>query len=68
MTWFILAGILLAVLLTFRQLGKPGISPQIGDLAPDFSLPDQHGALHVLGDFRGKWLVLYFFPRADTPG
>ncbi len=68
MTWFILAGILLAGLLTFRQLDKPGIPPQIGDIAPDFSLPDQQGTLHALGDFRGKWLVLYFFPRADTPG
>jgi len=36
--------------------------------APDFSLPDQNGALHSLADYAGKWLVLYFYPEDDTPG
>ena len=36
--------------------------------APDFSLPDQDGTVHALGDYAGKWLVLYFYPKDDTPG
>ncbi len=36
--------------------------------APDFSLPDQDGAIHALADYAGKWLVLYFYPKDDTPG
>ena len=41
---------------------------QVGDVAPDFSLPDQNGKLVSLADFRGKAVVLYFYPRDDTPG
>jgi peroxiredoxin Q/BCP len=36
--------------------------------APDFSLPDQNGDVHSLSDYTGKWLVLYFYPKDDTPG
>jgi thioredoxin-dependent peroxiredoxin len=36
--------------------------------APDFQLFDQHGQSHKLEDYRGKWLVLYFYPKDDTPG
>lgn len=36
--------------------------------APDFSLPDQDGKFHNLKDYAGKWLVLYFYPKDDTPG
>lgn len=36
--------------------------------AKEFSLPDQDGNLHSLTDYRGKWLVLYFYPKDDTPG
>lgn len=36
--------------------------------APDFSLPDQNGTVHTLGDYAGRWLVLYFYPKDDTPG
>jgi thioredoxin-dependent peroxiredoxin len=36
--------------------------------APDFSLKDSEGKLHTLKDFKGKWLVLYFYPEDDTPG
>jgi peroxiredoxin Q/BCP len=39
-----------------------------GDPAPDFSLPDQTGRIHTLGDYRGRWLLLYFYPKDDTPG
>ena len=40
----------------------------VGMKAPDFSLPDAEGVLHGLGEFTGKFLVLYFYPRDDTPG
>jgi thioredoxin-dependent peroxiredoxin len=40
----------------------------VGDLAPDFTLPDSDGKPVSLQDFRGQWLVLYFYPRDLTPG
>lgn len=36
--------------------------------APDFTLPDQDGKEHTLADYRGKWVVLYFYPKDMTPG
>lgn len=39
-----------------------------GVAAPDFRLQDQSGAWRQLGDFRGHWLVLYFYPKDRTPG
>jgi peroxiredoxin Q/BCP len=41
---------------------------KVGDEAPDFSLPSDSGANVSLKDFKGHTLVLYFFPKADTPG
>jgi peroxiredoxin Q/BCP len=41
---------------------------QAGDLAPDFTLPDQEGNPVSLSSLRGKTVVLYFYPKADTPG
>ncbi len=40
----------------------------VGDKAPDFSLPSDSGENVSLGNFAGKTVVLYFFPKADTPG
>ena len=42
--------------------------PVVGTAAPDFALPDQNGKLRQLNEWRGKWVVLYFYPRDDTPG
>jgi thioredoxin-dependent peroxiredoxin len=39
-----------------------------GDMAPSFSLPDQNGEQVKLSDLKGETVVLYFYPRADTPG
>jgi thioredoxin-dependent peroxiredoxin len=39
-----------------------------GDVAPDFSLSDQHGSSVSLSDLRGRKALVYFYPRADTPG
>ena len=42
--------------------------PQVGQAAPDFSLPSQDGTPVSLKEFRGKWVVLYFYPKDNTPG
>jgi peroxiredoxin Q/BCP len=39
-----------------------------GDKAPDFELLDQHGETVKLGDFKGRKVLVYFYPKADTPG
>ena len=42
--------------------------PQVGNVAPDFTLPDQTGAPHHLAAYRGQWVLVYFYPKDDTPG
>jgi peroxiredoxin Q/BCP len=42
--------------------------PTIGSIAPALSLPDQNGKIHSLVDYSGKWVLLYFYPKDDTPG
>ena len=41
---------------------------EIGTKAPDFSLPDQNGNVHTLEEYRGKKVILYFYPKDNTPG
>jgi peroxiredoxin Q/BCP len=41
---------------------------KVGDKAPAFRLPAHDGTTVSLGDFAGKWVVLYFYPKALTPG
>src|ERR1019366_5209912 len=43
-------------------------APQVGQMAPDFTLPSQDGSRISLHDFKGKWVVLYFYPKDGTPG
>ena len=51
------------------MLRKPGVHMiTAGKKAPDFSLPDSSGKLVKLSDFNGKRVVLYFYPKDDTPG
>ena len=45
-----------------------GSSLKVGENAPDFILNDQYGKQHQLSDYQGKKLVIYFFPKAFTPG
>jgi len=40
----------------------------IGDKAPGFTLPDENGKIVSISDYAGKWLVVYFYPKDDTPG
>ena len=44
------------------------MAPQVNKKAPDFSLPDQDGKIHKLSDFKGYWVLLYFYPKDDTTG
>lgn len=39
-----------------------------GDAAPDFSVKDHAGRTHALSDYRGRNVLLWFYPKADTPG
>lgn len=41
---------------------------EIGSKAPDFAVPDETGRIRKLSEFRGKTVVLWFYPKADTPG
>ena len=40
----------------------------VGSIAPDFTLPDENGRMHSLSDYRGKRVVLYFYPKDNTAG
>ena len=47
---------------------KPSGESYIFMKAKDFSLPDQDGKIHSLSDYFGNWLIIYFYPKDDTPG
>lgn len=49
-------------------LALAGEAPATGSDAPSFKLQDQNGEWHALGDYRGQWLAVYFYPKDDTPG
>jgi peroxiredoxin Q/BCP len=44
------------------------MSLKAGRKAPDFTLPDQHGDKHKLSTYKGQWVLIYFYPKDDTPG
>ena len=60
------AAIVLAALLAGAALAAQ--PPAVGPPAPGFKLQDQAGKWHSLSDYRGKWVVLYFYPKDNTPG
>jgi peroxiredoxin Q/BCP len=60
------AAIALSLLLAGSALAAD--SPAVGSPAPAFRLQDQTGKWHVLSDYKGKWVVLYFYPKDNTPG
>jgi len=57
--------LMLATLAASNAFAAP---PVVGDAAPVFTLPDQSGKPVNLSDYRGKWVVLYFYPKDGTPG
>ena len=69
MKWLLIALVVGVALLLWRITAHANRNlPREGDAAPDFRLPDQNGVVRANEEFRGKWLVLYFYPRDDTPG
>jgi peroxiredoxin Q/BCP len=66
--WLAIAAVAILGLLFWRGTARAADAPRTGDMAPAFLLPDQDGKTHSLADFRSKWLVLYFYPKDDTPG
>lgn len=63
-----IVSLLALFLLLFRLISVAGTLPKIGQPAPDFRLADANKQVHQLADYKGKWLVLYFYPKDDTPG
>ena len=59
---------IIALLAALLLAAAAHAAPAPGAPAPAFELPDQAGEMHRLEDYRGKWLVLYFYPKDDTPG
>lgn len=58
----------LAVIGALCMVRPAAAAPEIGAPAPDFALPDASGKVHRLTDRRGQWVVVYFYPKNDTPG
>lgn len=57
----------IATVLVLATLGAAA-APEVGTAAPEFRLQDQNGNWHTLANHKGKWVVLYFYPKDDTPG
>jgi len=69
--WMALGGLLAAVMLVMLFVGKTRAgdkAPAVGAPAPDFTLNSQEGKPVSLRDFKGKWVVLYFYPKDMTSG
>lgn len=65
--FLLLLAIVAIVLLAPRLLSRAAL-PAVGSPAPSFTLPSQEGSPVSLQDYRGKWVVLYFYPKDQTPG
>jgi peroxiredoxin Q/BCP len=59
---------LTALIAGFTSIGMANDQVTTGDPAPEFELSDQNGQLHSLEDYRDQWVVLYFYPKDETPG
>ncbi|MEO6965403.1 MAG: redoxin domain-containing protein, partial [Acidobacteriaceae bacterium] len=67
----IAVGLILAVAVVFlgtRMFAASDTAPQVGQRAPEFTLPSQEGTNVSLNQYRGKWVVLYFYPKDMTSG
>src|SRR6516165_2996869 len=59
---------LIAVAVAYRAVRADGKAPAVGTAAPDFTLNSQENKAVSLHDFKGKWVVLYFYPKDFTSG
>jgi len=60
--------ILIKLVIAMLMMVTVNAAPSVGSVAPDFQLLDQHSKLHTLNNYRGQWLILYFYPKDNTPG
>src|SRR5262249_32933756 len=65
---FVAALLSVVALSGLHGAGTEQAEPQVGQAAPDFSLPSAEGTTVNLKDFKGKWVVLYFYPKDFTSG
>jgi peroxiredoxin Q/BCP len=63
----IYCAVLLIAFLGYRHYNAAPNTPKLGEKAPDFNLPNAKGELVSLESFKGSWIVLYFYPRDDSP-
>jgi peroxiredoxin Q/BCP len=68
MKFILLLALCLVAFFTYRNVYANARTPNVGQLAPAFYLLDAQQQPHALQDYAGKWLVLYFYPKDDTPG
>ena len=64
----LLLAVVLVLIMVVPRLLSHSAPPSEGSSAPDFTLPSQEGSAVGLKDYRGKWVVLYFYPKDQTPG
>src|SRR5260370_16330886 len=67
-TLFVVVVVIIVLLVPRLISGSRAVAPGAGSAAPDFTLPSQESASVSLKDFRGSWVVLYFYPKDQTPG
>src|ERR1700758_1076023 len=60
--------VVVVVVLAVRSFASDDVVPQVGQTAPQFTLPSQEGTPVSLDSYKGKWVVLYFYPKDMTPG
>jgi thioredoxin-dependent peroxiredoxin len=60
--------VVIAAVLVVPRLLSSSAKPPEGSMAPEFTLRSQDGSSVRLKDYRGKWVVLYFYPKDQTPG
>lgn len=61
-------GCVFGILMMFNNLVSAADLPKVGSPAPAFNLQDAFQKSHQLKDYQGQWVVLYFYPKDDTPG
>lgn len=67
-TFAMILAALAAITFGFTSIGIANEQVAVGEPAPEFELSDQNGQLHSLEDYREQWVVLYFYPKDETPG
>lgn len=67
-TFAVVSAAFAVAIVSFAPIGMANEQVTTGNAAPEFELSDQNGQLHSLEDYRDQWVVLYFYPKDETPG